>query len=90
MVNKQLRVMPHIDLVPNVSSLRMGNDGGMLVGISEGVARAKVKPNEANSEVSRIILMEGAVPQVVYFYYGLRSQASQDSRFGLEPQFEPP
>ena len=64
MVDKQLQVMPHIDLVPNVSSLRVRYDGGMLVEISEGVAGAKVKPNEAYSRVSRIILLaEGRTPE---------------------------
>ena len=79
MVDKQLRVMPHIDLVPNISSLRARNDGGTLVGMSEGVgvARAKVKPNEACSKVSRIILAGGAYlripPNHVLLLWGAQS-----------------
>ena len=80
MVDKQLQVMPHVDLVPNVSSLGVRNDGGMLVGVTEGVARAKVKPNEAYSKVGRIILAEGLYLRIplnhcTFKYYGVRSQA---------------
>jgi len=35
------------------------NDGGMLVGTSEGVGMAKVNPNERDRKVKRIILPEG-------------------------------
>jgi hypothetical protein len=58
MVEKQLQIMFHIDLVPNVLGLRARSEGGMSVGRSEGVGRAKEKPNERYSKVKRIIFLE--------------------------------
>jgi len=58
MVEKQLQIMFHIDLVPNISALRAKSEGEMLVGSSEGVGRAKEKPNVMYSKVKRIIFLE--------------------------------
>jgi len=52
MVEQQLQIMFHIDLVPNISALRAKSEGEMLVGNSEGVGRAKEKPNEMYSKES--------------------------------------
>jgi hypothetical protein len=41
MVEKQLQIMFHIDLVPNISALRTKSEGGMLVGSSEEVGEGK-------------------------------------------------
>jgi hypothetical protein len=58
MVDKQLQIMFHSDLVPNLSTLRAKSEGGMLIGMSEGVGRAREEPNEryTYSKVKRIIL----------------------------------
>jgi hypothetical protein len=56
MVDKQLQIMFHSDLVPNVSTLRTKNEDGMSIGLSEGVGRAREEPNERYSKVTRIIL----------------------------------
>jgi hypothetical protein len=56
MVDKQLQIMFHSDLVPNLSTLRTKSEGGMSIGMSEGVGRAREEPNERYSKVKRIIL----------------------------------
>jgi hypothetical protein len=54
MVVKQLQIMLHIDLEPNISALRVKTDGGMSVGMFDGVGRAEA--NVRYSKVKRIIL----------------------------------
>jgi predicted ATPase with chaperone activity len=56
MVEKQLQIMFHSDLVPNVSTLRAKSEGEMSIGMSEGVGRAREVPNERYSKVKIIIL----------------------------------
>ena len=41
MVDKQLHIMLHIDLVPNILVLRVKTDGGVSVESSGAVGRAK-------------------------------------------------
>ena len=54
MVVKQLQIMCHIDLVPNISALRVKTNEGISVGMSEDVGRAQA--NVRYSKVKRIIL----------------------------------
>jgi hypothetical protein len=61
MVDKQLQIMFHSDLVPNVSTLRAKSEGGMSIGMSEGVGRAREEPNERYSNVKRIIFAAAPV-----------------------------
>ena len=56
MVDKQLQIIFHSDLVPNWSTLRAKSEGGMSIGMSEGVGKAREEPNERYSKVKRIIL----------------------------------
>jgi hypothetical protein len=65
-VEKQLQIMPHIDLVPNISALRVNNDGGMSVGRSEGVGRAKEEPSERYNKIKMIILPEHWALEILY------------------------
>ena len=63
MVDKQLQIMFHIVLVPNLSTLRETSEGGMSIGISEGVGRGMGmdEPNERYSTVKRIIILPALV-----------------------------
>ena len=61
MVDKQLQIMFHNDLVPNWSTLRTKSEGGMSIGMSEGVGRAKEEPNERYSKVKRTIHVKESV-----------------------------
>ena len=54
MVAKQLQIMCHINLVPNILSQWAKTDEGMSVGMSESVGRAQA--NVRYSKVKRIIL----------------------------------
>ena len=56
MVDEQLQIMFHIDLIPNLSTLRAKSEGKKSIGISEGVGRAREEPNERYSKIKRIIL----------------------------------
>jgi hypothetical protein len=58
MVVKQLQIIFHIDLLPNISALRVKTDGGMSVGMSEGVGSAEANVRQSN--VNRIILPDFA------------------------------
>ena len=73
-VNKQLQIMVHIDLVPNILGLRMKTDGGTSSGMSEGVGRAKT--TEGYSKVKRVILSAGGTskPRSYTYVYWLHSQ----------------
>ena len=74
-VDKQLQVMFHNDLVPNLSPLRDKSEGGMSIGMSEGVGRTIEEANERYSKVKRIIIPPAPVelktfktsPSVCYF-----------------------
>lgn len=57
-VEKQLQIMFHIDLVPNLSALRTKSEGGMSIGMLEGVGSAKEKLDERYSKAQRIMLLE--------------------------------
>jgi hypothetical protein len=61
MVDKQLQIMFHSDLVPNLSTLRAKSESEMSIGMSEGVGRAREEPNERYSKVKRIILAAAPV-----------------------------
>ena len=65
MVEKQLQIMFHIDLVPNLSASRAKSEWEMSIGMSEGVGSAKEEPNERYSKVQRIIVLEGRYLQQV-------------------------
>jgi hypothetical protein len=65
MVVKQLQIMSHIDLVPNLSALRAKSEGGTSIRMSEEVGSAKEKLNERYSKAQRIILLEGRCLQNV-------------------------
>ena len=58
-VEKQLHMMLHIDLVPNLSASRAKSEGEMLIGVSEGVGSAKEELNERYSKAQRIIVLDG-------------------------------
>ena len=58
-VEKQLQMMLHIDLVPNLSASRAKIEGEKSIGISEGVGRAKEEPNERYNKAQRIIVLDG-------------------------------
>jgi len=64
-VEKQLQIMFHIDLVPNLSALpllREKSEGEMSIGMLEGVGSAKEKLkeklDERYSNAQRIMLLE--------------------------------
>ena len=61
MVDEQLQIMFHIDLVPNLSILREKSEGGMSIRMSEGVGRVMEEPNERYSKVKRIIILPALV-----------------------------
>jgi hypothetical protein len=48
--------MFHINLVPNISALRVKTDGGTSVGMSEGVGLGSAEATVRYSKVKRIIL----------------------------------
>ena len=58
MVEKQLQMMLHIDLVPNLSASRARSEEEKLIGISEGVGSAKEEPNERYNKAQRIIVFD--------------------------------
>ena len=58
-VDKQLQIMPHIDIVPKISALRVKIDGRKSGGRSAAVGRAKEEPSERYSKIKRIIVLEG-------------------------------
>ena len=58
-VEKQLHMMLHIDLVPNLSTSRGKSEVGISTGMSDGVGSAKEEPNERYSKAQRIIVSEG-------------------------------
>jgi hypothetical protein len=60
-VDKQLHIMLHIDLVPNLSTLRDKSEGGRPIGMSEGVGRAMEEANERYSKVKKIIILPALV-----------------------------
>jgi len=65
MVEKQLHMILHIDLVPNLSASRAKGEGDMLIEISEGVGRAEEQPNERYNKAQRIIVLDGQYLQWV-------------------------
>jgi len=58
-VEKQLQMMPHIDLLPNLSASRAKIEGEKSIGISEGVGSAKEEPNERYNKAQMIIVLAG-------------------------------
>jgi len=59
-VEKQLQMMLHIDLVPNLSASRAKSEGEKSIGISEGVGSAKEEPNERYDKAQMIIVFEAS------------------------------
>jgi hypothetical protein len=57
-VDKQLQIMFHNDLVPNLSTPRNKSEGGMSIGMSEGVGRAMEEANERYSKVNGMIILQ--------------------------------
>jgi len=57
MVEKQLQMMLHIDLVLNLSASRAKSEGEKSTGISEGVGSAE-EPNERYNKAQRIIVSD--------------------------------
>jgi len=57
-VEKQLQMMPHIDLVPNLSASRVKSEGEKSIGMSDGVGSAKEEPNERYNKAQRIMVLE--------------------------------
>ena len=57
-MEKQLQMMLHIDLVPNLSASREKIEGEKSIGISEGVGSAKEEPNERYNKAQIIIAFE--------------------------------
>jgi len=57
-VEKQLQMMLHIDLVPNLSASRAKIEGEKSIGMSEGVGSAKEEPNERYNKAQMIIVFE--------------------------------
>ena len=55
-MDKQVQIMPHNDLVPKTSALRVKTDGGMSVKRSGGVWGVEVEPNERYSRAKKIIV----------------------------------
>jgi len=55
MVEKQLQMMFHIDLVPNLSASRAKSGEEMSMGMSDGVGNAK-EPKEKYIKAQRIIV----------------------------------
>ena len=60
-VDKQLHIMFHNDLFPNLSPLRDKSEGGMSIGMSEEVGRAIDERNERYSKVKRITILPALV-----------------------------
>ena len=60
-VDKQLQIMFHNDLVPNLSPLRDKSEGGMSIRMSEEVGRAIDERNERYSKVKRITILPALV-----------------------------
>ena len=58
MVEKQLQMMVHIDLVPNISASRVKSEGEMWIGLSDGVGSANEEPNERYNKAQRIIVLD--------------------------------
>jgi len=58
-VEKQLHMMLHIDLVPNLSASRAKGEEGMSMGMSEGVGSAKEEPNDRYNKAQMIIVLDG-------------------------------
>jgi len=53
--DRQLQIMPHIDLVSDLSALRVNNEWGISVGTLGGAGRAKEEVSERHNKVKRII-----------------------------------
>ena len=72
-VEKQLQIMFHIDLVPNLSALpllRGKSEGEMSIGMLEGVGSAKEKLDERYSNAQRIMLLGQHLQNVIKVIFG--------------------
>ena len=73
MVEKQPQIMFHIDLVPKLSALpllREKSEGGMSIGVPEGVGSAKEKLDERYIKAQRIMLLEVGTFKSSKCYHG--------------------
>ena len=61
MVEKQLQIMFHIDLLPNISASRVRSEGDMWIEVSDGVGSANEEPNERYNKAQRIIVFDVSV-----------------------------
>ena len=60
-VEKQLQIMFHIDLLPNISASRVRSEEEMWIGVSDGVGSANEDPNERYNKAQRIIVFDVSV-----------------------------